>query len=263
MRVENKNSNRVNFTSVVSARVIIDGQTSVRTSNVRRAIRGLQSILINPANKNDKFVKVKKEFSSKVKDLNYYGEKVQIGEVIRNIVDPKKGLGYLFTGVHAENLNTLGKAIGPEKHKALEVLGTTKSYESSAAIKAYFEKANEFITHAKSRVSEKINPRTMSYEGDELVLNIYAKSIGKPGKKGYKLEISSVEFKKAQTPPSVSVGAKAATKPKTDKPKAQMKEEKPQAEPQKQEGTTSPKRFNDRYKPKACKKHHGVQKELF
>lgn len=261
MRVETKNSNRVNFTSVITTRVIIDGQSSVRTSNIRRAIRGLQSILVNPANKNDKFVKVKNEFSSKVKDLNYYGEKVQIGEVIRNIVDPKKGLGYLFTGVHAENLNALGKVIGPEKHKALEVLGTTKSYESSAAIKAYFEKANEFITHAKSRVSEKINPKTMSYEGDELVLNIYAKSVGKPGKKGYKLEIDHVEFKKAQAPQTISNDAKAAAKQKTDK--AQTKEEKPQAEHQKQEATTSPKRFNDRYKPKARKKHHGVQKELF
>lgn len=261
MRVENKNPNRVNFTSVVTARVIIDGQPSVRTSNVRRAIRGLQSILINPANKNDRFVKVKKEFSSKVKDLNYYGEKVQIGEVIRNIVDPKTALGYLFTGVHAENLNTLGKVIGPEKHKALEILGKTKSFESNAAIKAYFEKANEFITHAKSRVSEKINPKTMSYEGDELVLNIYAKSVGKPGQKGYKLEIDRVEFKKAENLPQLPIKEKKTAKPKVVKPK-QIEEKQP-VEHKTQEVVAEPKRFKDRYNSKTRRKPHEVQKKLF
>lgn len=261
MRVENKNSSRVNFTSVVPVRVIIDGQTSLRTNNVRRAIREFQSILTNPASKNDKFIKIKKEFSFKVKDLNYYGEKVQIGEVVRNIVDPKKGLGYIFTGIHAENLNILGKAIGPEKHKALEILGTPKSFESSAAVRAYFEKANEFISHAKSRVSGKINPKTMSYEGDELVLNIYAKSVGKPGINGYKFEIDHVEFKKAEHLPQLPIKEKETAKPNVVKLK-QIEEKQP-VEHKTQEVAAEPKRFNDRYNPKTRKKPHEVQKKLF
>lgn len=261
MRVENKNSNRVNFTSVVPVRVIIDGDISLRESNIRRAIRGVQSILINPANKNDRFVKIKKEFSSKVKDLNYYGEKVKIGEVIRNYVDSTKAIGYIFTGVHVETLNALGKLIGPEKHWASKIRGKARSFESKSAAWDYFDKVEEFIMHAKSRVSEKINPKTMSYEGDELVLNVYVKSVGKPGKKGYKFEIDHVEFKKAENLPQLPIKEKKTAKPKVIKPK-QIEEKQP-IEQKVQEVVTESKRFSDRYNPKTRKKPHEVQKTLF
>lgn len=194
MNVQPK-SNNVNFTSVLQTRVFIDGQQALRPKNIKMGIRGLESILTNPSF-DEKSLRIKKKFAEHVKDLNYFGGKVDIGEVIRNFVDPKGVLAYLFTGIHTTKLNEVGKKIGPEKRFSLESKGTTKSYEVGGKVRAYYELINKFISYKNARVKEFINPRDGTYAGEELMLNIYAKSSGKVGKKDFKLTFEDIYFSK-------------------------------------------------------------------
>lgn len=217
MRInQNPNSNLSdpNFTSVVQARVFVDGRRSIRTSNMRRGLRGVQHILTNPANGDPQLIAIKSNILTHLKDYHYYGEKVHnIGEYIRNVVHEKEAAGYLFTGPQVTKLNELGKIIGPEKHAGLEVIGSTDTYESSLAVKKYFKQTTDFINNDKIRVKESLNPDTGLYQGDEMILNIYTKSQGEPGKKGFKLDIDSVSWETAR--PQVKPEVKPESKPES------------------------------------------------
>lgn len=196
MRISNQNTNNPNFTSVVRFKVVIDNLHALDEKSINRALRDFQDKLIHPAEGNEAIIKMKRFFSSHINDFNYHGEKVDIGEVLRHVVVDKKGFGYIFTGIHAKNLNELGKKIGVKKHQALEILGVVKSYESSCAVKNYFNKARDYISYPSCRVKENINEKTMNYIGDEIGLVINAKSIGRPDKKGYKVVAGSIDFVK-------------------------------------------------------------------
>lgn len=190
----NQNDNNVSFKSAFPARVFIDGKRAVRPESLRNCSTKLEHILTNPAKGDKSLVGIKTEFSNHVKDFNYFGEKVKVGEVIRNIVGELDGIVYFFTGAQARELNAVGKKIGPEKHFALNVMGSTKSYEASAKVKAYFDKAREILSYPKLRLKSMINPKTNEYMGDELILNIYAKSAIKKGKKEPVFEIERISF---------------------------------------------------------------------
>jgi len=209
----NPNSKSPNFTAAWEVRVFINGDRSIRTSNIRRGLREAQHILTNPANGDEKLKAIKSTVLTHVKDLQYYGGKTtNIGEIIRNIVHEKQGVGYLFTGPQATKLNELGKLIGPEKHAGLEVLGSTTTFESKVAVKNYFAKVEDFINNRVIRVKESINPDTGLYQGDEMILNLYTTSIGEPGTKGFKLNIDSAVWEKANQPPA-KAGVKPEAKP--------------------------------------------------
>lgn len=234
MRInQNNNPQHPNFTSIIKTKVFIDGLQTIETENLRKGLREVQSILINPANGNERLKGIKKEFSNHVQDLNYHGEKVKIGEIIRNIVDEKKGLGYFFTGIHAQKLNETGKKIGPKKHEALSILGNAKSYEANLAAKKYFDQIRKFVSFSKATVKESINPQNLSYEGDELILNIYAKST-KNKNNNLKLEIDKIVFSKQND----KVTESTPVKPKIEQTTTQNEIKK----------TKTPKKFNDRYK---------------
>lgn len=190
----NKNDNNISFKSAFPARVFIDGKRAVRPESLRNCATKLEHILTNPAKGEKSLIGVKTEFSSHVRDFNYFGEKVKTGEIIRNVVGELDGMLYFFTGAQARELNAVGKKIGPEKHFALNVMGSTKSYEVSSKVKAYFDKAKEILSYPKLRLKSMINPKTNEYMGDELVLNIYAKSGVKKGKKEPAFEIEGISF---------------------------------------------------------------------
>ncbi len=193
----NCKQNSPNFTSVIKTQVFINGSRALSEKNIRRGIRATQTILTNPAEGNAKLIAAKQEFCKYVKDLNYFGEKSKyIGNVIRNVIDDKLGIGYIFTGAQAEKLDELGRKIGPEKHKALDVMGTTESFESGIFIKKYFEQINDFINRGVLRVKEHLNPQNNSYSGDEMILKIYTKSSGMYGQKGFKIEFDGIKFEK-------------------------------------------------------------------
>lgn len=194
MKINNSVNNSVNFTSVVPVKVFIDGRPSANPVNIRRAVRGLEHILTNPANGEQSLIAIKKDFVSHDRDFNYFGEKMASGMLIRNIVD--KGVAYLFTGEHAKILNELGKKIGPEKSRGLEYLGTTKTFESNVLAKKYFERIQTFLSYPKIRIRESISLQTRMYIGDEVELHINAKSVKDLGKKGFGLNLENISFKK-------------------------------------------------------------------
>lgn len=190
----NQNDNKVSFQSAFPARVFIDGKRAVRAESLRTCASKLEHVLTNPAKGDKNLINIKTEFSSHVRDFNYFGEKVKIGEVIRNVVGEVDGIVYFFTGAQAKELNSMGKKIGPEKHFALNTIGTTKSYEACSRVKAYFDKAREILSYPKLRLKSMINPKTNEYMGDELILNVYAKSSVKKGKKEPAFEIEGISF---------------------------------------------------------------------
>jgi len=209
----NPNTNNPNFTGVTVVRVFVDGDRSIKTSFLRKGLREAQHILTNPANSDETKKAIKSVVLTHVKDLQYYGGKTtNIGEIIRNVVDEKKGVGYFFTGPQATELNRLGKIIGPEKHDGLEVIGSTTTFESKLAVKNYFARVKEFIDNKIIRVKESVNPDTGLYQGDEMVLNLYTTGIGNPNKKGFKLNLDSAAWEKANQP-TPNIETKPETKP--------------------------------------------------
>lgn len=209
----NCKKNSPNFTSVIKTQVFINGARSLSEKNIRKGIRITQAVLTKPAEGDAKLIAVKKEFSKYVKDLNYYGEKSNyIGNIIRNAIDEKFGIGYIFTGAQAEKLDELGRKIGPQKHKALDIIGTTESFESGVYAKKYFEQINDFINRNLLRVKERLNPKSNSYEGDEVVLKIYAKSSGVSGQKDFKIELDGIKFEKENISQPILASKKSTRK---------------------------------------------------
>ena len=100
----------------------------------------------------------------------------------------------MFTGIHAEVLNDLGKKVGPAKHAGLVQHGTVKTFYAKSLATDYFEKMKTFIENPKIRIKESVNQNTRMYEGEDVELNIHAKSSGKMGKPGFKLDINDITW---------------------------------------------------------------------
>ena len=194
----NKNlAQKQSFTSIMPVKVFIDGSPSVDSLNVKRAIRALSEILFQPAKDNQAAKKIKQVFSLHDRDFRHIDGSGDKSEVLRN--RPFNGLSYIFTGKQAEQLDGIGRKIGPAKGRGLDDFGTTKTFEAKALAKEYFEQIEKFISsNSKAKIREKINPETGAYEGNELGLCILTKSQGKPGKKGFKLTVDDIVFRKIQ-----------------------------------------------------------------
>lgn len=234
---QNKYKNSVSspsFSSIMPVKVFIDDLPSTNRSNAKRAIRGLSKILFNSAkNENDKAIK--ESFSKYDRDFRHIDDEGDKSKWLRNLPQ-KGGISYLFTGPQAEELDALGRKIGPEKNIGLQKLGTARTFEARAKAHDYFNQIKKFIeSHNGAWIRESINPQTGIYEGKELGLCIFAKSEGVYGKRGFKLNIDKITFRKIDSAPKPVV----EKVPQADKPPAQPNQETTAA---KQESAKKPKR---------------------
>lgn len=189
-----KTQAKPSFTSILPVKVFIDGCPSTDAKNIKKVVRELSEILFHP--KNDaKALEIRRVFAERDRDFNHIRCSDEKSNVLRNrTID---GLSFLFTGTQAHKLDELGREIGPAKAKSLRVFHTTKTYEVRVKVKGYFDKIKAFIqSNASAHVHERINLKTKAYEGQELGLHVHAKSVGTPGKKGFKITIENIFFRK-------------------------------------------------------------------
>lgn len=199
-----KNNSQQSFGSIIPLKVYIDGAPSVSKDNVRRAVRGLSEILFKSSG--DDYMKkiIQSGFEKYDRDFKRPDGRGAKSQVLRNKV--LNGLSYLFTGGHAQQLDDIGRTIGPAKGRGLDQFGTTKTFEAKARIKEYFDKIEKFITsNSPSKLRERINTETGAYEGKEMGLCIYTSSHGIPNKKGFGLTVNGIAFRKISNEPSVQV----------------------------------------------------------
>lgn len=183
-----------NFTSIIPVKILIDGDPSVGFRNIKKVTRALSDILFKEIGDNLKAIELKQEFSRydrDFKDPDGLGDK---SELIRNRV--LSGVSYLFTGPQAEQLDTLGRKIGPAKRKGLDNYGTTKTFEAKAFGRDYANQITKFInSNSKAKIRATINHETGAYQGEEMFLEIKTTSQGTFGKKNFKLFIDGIKFK--------------------------------------------------------------------
>lgn len=221
----------VNFTSVVPLKVFINGELQADSQMVKKAVVATSKILANPACGNQKFIGVKHEFMRYDRDFASREGKPKSGTIIRNFV--QNGISYLFTGIHAEQIDKIGRMIGPAKATAKKAYGSTKNQTVSALGRMYYDKIREFISFPKARVREFIDPKTRMYAGDEMELRIYAASEGEIGNKNFKINVDKVEFKKAGEEPFDIKKTEEIKPTQTDNAKSQTQPIKEEASPPK------------------------------
>lgn len=197
VKQNNNTRKNPNFKSIIPVKVFIDGYPSVDHKNLSRAVRALSEILFQPAQNNEMAKTIKQMFVKYDRDFRHVDGSGDKSQVIRN--KTYNGVAYLFTGPHAEQLDEIGRQIGPAKSRGLDNFGTTKTFEAKARAREYFEKIEQFInSNSKSKIRESINSETASYQGQELGLCIFTKSQGKPNKKGFKLVIDGIKFRRIE-----------------------------------------------------------------
>lgn len=184
-------SQNPSFKSVIPVKVFIDNSRSVEYPNIKKSIRALSKILTTPTMGDAKLVDIKLKFINAVNDFySPFGVKPN-GRVIRNYINKDTGEAYLFTGEHAEVLNKLGKKIGPEKSIGLERANTSSTFEARDEAKSYFDKIKEFINNPEFRLKTKDG-------ADETGLHIFNTSEDRPHKKGFKVNVNYIAFRKVK-----------------------------------------------------------------
>jgi len=136
-------------------------------------------------------------FAGHDRSFNLVASSDKKGNVLRNYVPKNSDIAYLFTGSQAQALDKLGKKIGPEKAAGKKRCGTTKTFEAQNRAHQYFDKIMQLINdNMNAHMSETITPTTRDYKGRKLGLQIEAKSQGKFDKKGFKVIIDRIIFRK-------------------------------------------------------------------
>lgn len=186
-----------NFTSIIPTKVFKDGELVTKTKDIRRAIRVFFKDLMSYSVRNENGRKMRAEIIKYDKEINFNLN--DNGKVIRDYVSGfTEGVFHFFTGGYAQELDELGRQIGPVKagysDKNLEDLN-----------KAYFDKAKTFLSskHDGARLGEKYDCYTRTYSGDKLGLHILIKEI--PTKRGSKFIVDGIKFR--------TIGKKNTPKP--------------------------------------------------
>lgn len=188
------------FTSILPAKVFIDGNISIDEKNIKRVVRALSEILFKHARTSEE-IAIQRTFAEHDRDFCVVVSSNDKSQVLRNRILDKDGKSYLFTGPHAQRLDALGREIGPAKAKGKRLYGTTKTFESTIKVRDYFSRIRQFIdSNMSAHVCEKIKPGTYTYEGEKVGVHIHAKSEGKPDKPGFKVIIDKIIFRKIQEP---------------------------------------------------------------
>lgn len=214
--LSNNKYNNPNFGSIIPVKVFIDGDPSVSKANTARALRQLTSLLFEQSSSTDavaiKAKKTMEKFDKDYVDPKGEGKKHSL---FRN--RSLNGMSYFFTGKQAEQLNLIGKQIGPAKGRGLDDYNTTETAEAKALGSQYAKIVWTFITaNSKFKIRESIDPVTGGYKGNEIGLCIFTESNGRVGKRDCKLTIKDVLFRKIvpvppdQISPSRQTAKKAA-----------------------------------------------------
>ena len=183
------------FTSVLPVKVSIDGHPSADVKNIRRVLKQLSNILFAP--KNDREKLMRRVFAEHDRSFSLIESSDDKGNVLRNYVPKNSDISYLFTGAQAQALDELGRKIGPARAKGLRICKNPKTFEAQSRAHQYFDKIMQLIySNGTAHMSETITPKTRVYQGRNLGLQIEAKSQGKFDKKGFKVIIDRIIFRK-------------------------------------------------------------------
>lgn len=213
----NNNPSKVNFKSVIPVKVIGTTQTkngvrilqATRPKNISAAMCALIKILELRSTGIDGVGKdIINIFSKIVEDYIVPAKKVKTGAVVRHkVVD---GIGYIFTGNEAEEINRLGKQLGPAKAKGLATLGSKETYEVKLVRDDYYSVIQAYINNAVRRLrkSFRIGAKPQPAE-----LHIYADcpiKKDKEGKQKYQFIIKKISFEKVSQSDKPQLPKKAA-----------------------------------------------------
>ena len=160
---------RPSFKSVIPCKVFINGEISKSKKINKKVIRILSKILTDPLGTIEEELVKLRFFQDR--DFRWKPDGNENGKKVRCWIG--KETSFLFTGKNAEELDELGKEIGPAKHDAIKATGTAKSKDVDNKTKAYFKKKMSLITsNEQDRIKEKTNPVTKEYEGKLLGLHV-------------------------------------------------------------------------------------------
>lgn len=209
--INNSNINQTSrknpsFAGLAPFKVFVDGVPAENVMNTKRGFRLLENALYNLSDKSPVAKEVRQLFFEHDKEFRHWDRRLEKGKLIRRSRIYPDYIPYFFTYPQAGPLDELGREIGATKREGLENYGTTRTHAVLTKVRNYFAKIREFINfNHKAKIRERINPVTNQYEGTELGLHIFTHSEGIPGKKGYKLCLDSVKFRKIKDDPNSSV----------------------------------------------------------
>ena len=197
----------VSFTGVVPVRVYIDGREAIDSQNVQKGCRKLIELLAGPLKNNNHAQKIGRRFAQTDKDYNYAramtGYQCRVYENGRPVKKTasnyfrfinKQGRNFLITGPQAEILAQTGKALGLAK-AAANMTASKDSFELFTEKNNYSDWINKIISNRVLRMREGYDSATRKNTGNETVLDIFLKSNQKYGKKTFKMEVETIDFK--------------------------------------------------------------------
>lgn len=186
------------FTSVIPVKVFIDGLETFDEKLIKSSCRQLSNILAGPSPKEpqlsivrnfglyDSHYSIEKGIKGYPKEPHH--KNIRPSEFFRTVID--RGRTFLITGPQAEQLHTLGKAIGNEK-QACNERRVVDSFDLMVAKRNYGRTISKIINNSKLRLAEIVeNSRKM------LTLNINMKSNEKYGLSTFKIKLEDINFTK-------------------------------------------------------------------
>ena len=107
---------------------------------------------------------------------------------VRSYYPLNSPVAYLVTGYDVNEMDRLAKPVGIAKGEAKYYTGSSRSYESRSAARAFFKDAKSFLQHSCNRVK--------SEDGENYVLNILVKPVYNKKNELKKFEFQEAKFTK-------------------------------------------------------------------
>lgn len=195
---KSKTQSAPTFTSILPIKVSIDGCPSADAKNIKRVLRQLSNILFNPQNDKEKLIR--SVFAKHDRSFSLVASSDEKGNVLRNYISKNSPIAYLFTGSQAQALDEIGRQIGKARAKGKRICNTTRNFEAQNKAHQYFNKIMQLIhSNQAAHMCETIDSKR-TYRGKKLGLQIEAKSQGVFDKKGFKIMIDRIIFRKIEDP---------------------------------------------------------------
>lgn len=215
---QSKSYSKPSFKMVMRAKVYKNGVESNDPKVIRKGVNLLRNVVLGLTGGDKELVGIKFGFKSKMPDLNLDIEAKNKFKNLRSYIDDYLPISYLFTGEHAQTLDSLGRARGLTTKackEAMEIEDITEE-EASQMIK---EKGKNYIKKAKEFVADK-SIRARNENGNEIGVAIFIKDVPK-GKKKSKLGFDTARFREIQgsKKQAEAVPEKQASKPSRRKGK--------------------------------------------
>ena len=125
-----------------------DGKRILSDSNVRKCERYVVRQLNGAKNLKEKNIDLINTFkfdtNKNVGDKNYFYHPV-VRSFYNKLKGQAQGFVNLFSGNDVNKIDSLGKEIGKSKKMSKEIIGSTKSFETSYAIDRYYTNASKLV----------------------------------------------------------------------------------------------------------------------